>query len=191
MGRQQDTEYKDILHKSFKPAYLFSKLFGVMPLSYKRRRTLSFWEASKRNTNAIEFVWSWQSAIYSGLWIALHVTLRYWIFHTRRFPPPPKVKENGDRGDLSSGNISETSNPPNPPDLPTERELWIGSVNERLDFACTIFALVLGVLATRKLPQIFRQFQHLDETAEEEGYMLLGEFGFRRLVLSTRICIFL
>jgi hypothetical protein len=174
MERKQDTEYKDILYKSFKPAYLFSKVLGVMPLSYKRKRTLNIREAYKRSASATEFVWSWQSAIYSGLWIALHITLRYWIFHTSRLHPPPEVKANSDRGDLSSGNFSERSTSHYPPSFPKGREMWVGSMNDRLDFACTLLALVIGIFGTRKVPEIFRQLQQLDENADEDGYLLLG-----------------
>jgi hypothetical protein len=184
MGRKQNTEYKDIIHESFKPAYLFSKVLGVMPLSYKRKRTSNFKKAYTRGACVTEFVWSWKSAIYSGLWIALHITLKYWIFHTRPHHPPPAVKPSSDRGYLSSGNFSERNTSHYPPLFPTGREMWIGSMNDILDFACTILALVIGILGTRKVPEIFRQLQHLDEDADEDGYLLLGKQLFLKFPLN-------
>lgn len=177
MERKQDTEYKDILYKSFKPAYLFLKVLGVMPLSYKIKRTLNSREAYKRSARATEFVWSWQSAIYSALWIVLQIALRYWIFHTRHRPPLPEVKANSHHDVLSSGNFSErgTSHYLRPP--PTGIELWIGSMNDSLGFACTILALVIGIWGTRKIPEIFRQLQHLDDNEDEDGYIFLGTKG--------------
>lgn len=186
MERKQDTEYKDILYKSFKPAYLFSKVLGVMPLSYKIKRTFNNREAYKRSAPATEFVWSWQSAIYSGLWIVLQIALMYWMFHSRRHHPPPEFKTDGHHDDLSSGNSSERGTSHYLPPFPTGLEMWIGSVNHSLGFVCTILALVNGIWGTRKIPEIFRQLQHLDDNMDEDGYMFLG----RKLFFSTRICSF-
>jgi len=177
MERKQDTVYKDILYKSFKPAYLFSKVLGAMPLSYKKRRTFNNREAYKRRERANEFIWSWQSAIYSGLWIVLQFALKYWIFHSRHHHPPPAVKADSHHEDLSSGNFSERGSSHYLPPPPTGVELWIGSMNDSLGFACTILALVIGIWETRKIPEIFRQLQHLDDNADEDGYMFLGRKG--------------
>jgi len=178
MERKQDTEYKDILYKSFKPAYLFSKVLGAMPLSCKIKRTFNNREAHKRSARATEFVWSWQSAIYSGLWIVLQIALKYWIFHIRNLHPPPEFNANSHHNDLSSGNFSERGTSRYLPPPPTRVELWIGSMNDSLGFACTILALVIGIWGTRKIPEIFRQLQHLDDNADEDGYMILGMKGF-------------
>jgi len=177
MERKQDTEYKDILYKSFKLAYLFSKVLGVMPLSYKKKRAFNNREAYKRSGHATEFVWSWQSAAYSGLWIVLQIALQYWIFHSRHHPPP-EVKANSHHDDLSSGNFSERGTSHYLPPPLNRAEIWIFSVNIGLGFACTILALVIGIWGTRKIPEIFRQLQHLDDNADEDGYMLLGRKGF-------------
>jgi len=178
MERNQDTEYKDILYKSFKPAYLFSKVLGTMPLSCKIKRTFNNREVYKRSASATEFVWSWQSAIYSGLWIVLLIAFKYWIFHIWHHHPPPEVNANSHHNDLSSGNFSErgTSHYQVPP--LTGVEMWIFSMNDSLGFACTILELVIGIWGTRKIPEIFRQLQHLDDNADEDGYMFLGRKGF-------------
>jgi len=186
MERKQDTEYKDMLYKSFKPAYLFSKVLGAMPLSYKIKRTFNSREAYKRSARATEFVWSWQSAIYSALWIVLQIAVRYWIFHSRHHHPPPKFKANSLHDNLSSGNFSERGTSHYLP-APTGIELWIGSMNDSLGFACTVLALVIGIWGTRKIPEIFRQLQHLDEKEDEDGYVFLGRKGF---FSPTRICSF-
>ena len=178
MERQQDTEYKDIVYTSFKPVYLFSKVLGVMPLSYKIKSTFNNRGVYKRGARATEFVWSWQCAIYSALWIVLHIALRYWIFYSLQHHPPPEVKANGHHNDLSSGNFSERGTSHYLPPPPTGLELWIGPVNESLCFACTILALVFGIWGTRQIPEIFRQLQHLDDNADEDGYMFLGRKGF-------------
>jgi hypothetical protein len=178
MERQKDTEYKDILYKSFKPAYLFSKVLGVMPLSYKTIRIFNNREADKRSARATEFVWSWQSAIYSGLWIVLQIAPKFWMFHIRQQHPLPEFKANSNHDDLSSGNFSGRGTSHYLPPPPTGVELWIGSMNVSLGFACTIFALVFGIWGTRKIPEIFRQLQHLDDNMDEDGYVFLGRKGF-------------
>ena len=178
MERKQHTEYKDLLYTSFKPAYLFSKMLGVMPLTYRRKRTLNYREAHITTTPATEFVWSWQSAIYSGLWIVLHIALNYWFFHDRQPHPPPEVNANSHHADLSSGNISESGTSGHPPPSITRTEMWIGSMSGTLQFACTILVLVIGILGTRKIPEIFKQLQHLDDNADEDGYTFFGTKGF-------------
>jgi hypothetical protein len=178
MERRQDTEYKDILYKSFKPVYLFSKVLGVMPLSYKIKRTFNNREAYKRSRHATEFVWSWQSAAYSGLWIVLQIALQYWIFHSWQHHPPPEVKANSHHDYLSSGNFSERGTSHYLPPPLNRAEMWIGPMNVSLGFACTILALVIGIWRTRKIPEIFRQLQHLDDYADEDGYPFLGRKDF-------------
>jgi hypothetical protein len=177
-GKRQDTEYTDVLYKSFKPAYLFSKVLGVMPLSYKIKRTFNNREAYKRSASATEFVWSWQSAIYSGLWIVLYFALKYWIFHSLQHHPPTEVKANNHHGDLSSRNFSERGTSKIPPRSHTGAGMWIIAMNDTLGFACTILELVIGIWGTRKIPEIFRQLQHLDDNADEDGYMFLGRKDF-------------
>jgi hypothetical protein len=187
MERKQDTEYADILYRAFKPAYLFSKVLGVMPLSYKEKITFNNREACKKRARATEFVWSWQSAIYSGLWIVLQIALKYWFFHRLQHHPPPEFKANSRRNDLSSGNFSEKGTSQNPPPPPTGAEIWIIAMNDSLGFACTILALLIGIWGTRKIPEIFRQLQHLDDNADEEGYIFLGRklfFCFSHLDLQ-------
>jgi hypothetical protein len=186
MERKQDTEHADILYKAFKPAYLFSKVLGVMPLSYKAKRTFNNREACKRSARATEFVWSWQSAIYSGLWIVLHIALKYWFFYRLQHHIPPEVKANSHHNDSSSGNSSERDTSQNQPQPHTGAEMWIIAMNDSLGFACTILALVIGIWGTRKIPEIFRQLQHLDDNVDEDGYMFLG----RNFFFPTRICSF-
>jgi hypothetical protein len=183
MEREQDMEYKDLIYKSFKPAYLFSRVLGVMPLSYKRKRTLKFREAHKRTAPATQFVWSWQSAIYSGLWIVLHIAINYWFFHGRQPHPPPEVKANSQHADLSSGNFSENGTSRHPPLSNTRTEMWIGSMSGTFQVACTILVLILGIFGARKIPEIIRQLHQLDDNADEDGYTFLGRKGF----FSTRI----
>jgi hypothetical protein len=178
MERRQDTEYADILYKAFKPAYLFSKVFGFMPLSYKIKRTFNSRGAYKRSALASEFVWSWQSAIYSCLWIVLQIALKYWFFHSLQHHPPPEVKANSHHGNLSSGNFSERGTSQNPPPSPNEAEMWIIATSDSLGFVCTILALLIGIWGTRKIPEIFRRLQHLDDNADEDGHIFLGRTGF-------------
>jgi len=174
MEGKQDTEYADILYRAFKPAYLFSKVLGVMPLSYKAKRTFNNKEACKGSVRATEFVWSWQSAIYSGLWIVLQIALKYWFFHQLQHHRPPEVKANSHHDDLSSGNFSERGTSQNQPRPPTGAEMWIFAMNDSLGFTCTILGLIIGIWGTRKIPDIFRQLQQLDNNADEDGYMFLG-----------------
>jgi hypothetical protein len=178
MRRKQNTEYKDLLYKSFKPAYLFSKVVGVMPLSYKINRILNDRVANKRSASATEFVWSWQSAIYSGLWIVLYIALNYWTFYIRFRHLPPVFEANSHHGNLSSENFSErgTSHRPTPSRI--DGMMWVGSTNHILDCVGTILALVIGIFGTRKIPEIFRQLQHLDDNADEDGYTFLGMNDF-------------
>lgn len=173
MKINEDSEYKNIIHKSFRPAYLFSKALGVMPLSYKIRSSAKVTEARNRKMNSMEFEWSWKGAMYSGLWIALLITIRYFIFITRR-SPPPRVERDSDHSNSTFENFSNWSNS-HPPPFPGGREHLIGSMNELLDFTCTLLALIIGVVGARKIPEIFRQLQDLDENADEDGHMLLGK----------------
>ncbi|MCL1874502.1 MAG: hypothetical protein FWF85_10375 [Clostridiales bacterium] len=176
MERKQDTEYADLLYKSFKPAYLFSKVLGVMPLSYKIKRTFNYRDAYKRSARTAEFVWSWQSAIYCGFWIVLQIALRCWVFHSWQHLPP-EAKANSHHGNLSSGNFSEGGTSHYLPPPPRGAETWL-LMNEGLGFACTTLALVTGIWRSRKIPEIFRQLQHLDDSADEDGYVFLGRKGF-------------
>jgi hypothetical protein len=173
MKRNQDAEHKNIIHKSFRPAYLFSKTLGVMPLSYTRKKSVTITEACNRNINSMEFEWSWKGAVYSGLWIALLITIRYFIIISRP-RPPPRFEADNDHSNSTSENFSNR-NTSHPPHFPEGRGHLIGSMNEHLDFVCTFLVLIFGVVAARKIPEIFRHLQDLDENADEDGYVLLGK----------------
>jgi hypothetical protein len=171
MKRKHDAVYENIVYKSFKPAYLFSKALGVMPLSYKRKNLLTI----GRNTSSLEFEWSWKVAVYSCIWITLHISLKYYNITIRRRPFPPKDKGNINDGDLTRVNFSDQNNSLHLPNFPNGKDLWIGSVDNILEFICTVLVIIIGVFGARKIPDIFRKLQHLDENADEDGYMLLGK----------------
>jgi hypothetical protein len=167
--------YENILYKSFQPAYLFSKALGVMPLSYKRKRPLKVSEAYNRNTSSMEFQWSWKIAIYSFLWIALHIALKCYITITRKRPVPLEGKQNIDHGNSTSVNFSEKHNSSYLQHVPNEKDMWIVSMDDSLEFICTILVVIIGVFGARKIPDIFRELQHLDENVDEDGYSLFGK----------------
>jgi hypothetical protein len=171
MKRKHDAVYENILYKSFEPAYLFSKALGVMPVSYKRKHLLTI----SKNTSSIEFEWSWKIAIYSCIWIALHITLKYYIIMTRRRPFLPKDKGNIDHGNSTSVNLNDKNNSHYPPHFPNGKDIWIGSMGDILEFICTVLVIIIGVFGARKIPEIFRELQHLDESVDEDGYVLLGK----------------
>jgi len=175
MKIKQDAEYKNIIHKSFKPAYLFSKVLGVMPLSYKRKNPLTVSEVRKRNAHAVELEWSWSSAIYSSLWIAVLVVDRYFIFVTKGKLPLPEFQANIRYGNSNTGNLSYKNDSLYPSHFPDLSHMWLGPMAEILDLSCHVLVIVTGVMGARKIPEIFRQLQHLDENADEDGYMLLGK----------------
>jgi hypothetical protein len=171
MKRKHDAVYENVVYKSFEPAYLFSKALGVMPLSFKRNHSLTI----SRNTSSMEFEWSWKIAIYSCIWITLHITLKYYIIMTRRRPFPPKDKGNIDHGNLTGVNFNNKNNSHYLPHFPNGKDIWIGSMDDILEFICTVLVIIIGVFGARKIPDIFRELQHLDENADEDNYVLLGK----------------
>jgi hypothetical protein len=185
MKSNRGAEYKNIIHRSFKPVYLFSKALGVMPLSYTRKNSVKNTDSHKRNTNSMEVEWSWKSAAYSGVCIALFFTIRYLILITRPHPPPPKV-EADDHNNSTAGNFINSNNS-QPPSFPNGREHVIGSMNDVVDFTCNILAIITGVVGARKIPEIFRHLQDLDENSDEDGYVLLGKSNSLFHCVSSRI----
>jgi hypothetical protein len=175
MKRKYDTVYENILYKSFQPAYLFSKALGVMPLSYKRKRSLKVSEAYNRKTSSMEFEWSWKIAIYSFLLIALHIALKYYILISWKPPIPLESKENIDHGNSTSVNFTEKHNSSFPRHIHNKKDMWIVSTDDTLEFICTILVVIIGVFGARRIPDIFRELQHLDEHVDEDGYALFGK----------------
>jgi hypothetical protein len=175
MKRKHDAVYENILYKSFQPAYLFSKALGVMPLSYKRKYSLTTSEAYNRNKSSMEFEWSWKIAIYSGLWIALLIILKCYIIIARRRPFPPEDKENIDHGNSTHANFSDKNNSHYRHHFLNGKDMWIGSMHDLLELICTVLVIIIGAFEARKIPDIFRELQHLDEIADDAGYVLLGK----------------
>jgi hypothetical protein len=173
--RKHNGAYENMLYKSFQPAYLFSKALGVMPLSYKRKYSVKISEAYNRNTNSMEFEWSWTVAIYSFLCIALHIALKYYIINSRRRPFPVQGKRNIDHWNLTSVNYNERNNSRFRRHGPNEKDMWIGSMDDILEFICTVLVVIIGVFGARKIPDIFRELQQLDDNVDEDGCMLVGK----------------
>jgi hypothetical protein len=171
MKRNEDAEYINIIHKSFRAAYLFSKAMGVMPLSYTRKKSVKITVANNRNINSMELKWCWKSAMYSGLWIALLITIRYFIMER---PRPPRSEAFNERSNLTSENFSHR-NSSIPPHFPNGTDHLIVSMNDLLEFTCILLSLITGVVGARKIPEIFRRLQDMDEKADQDGYLLLGE----------------
>jgi hypothetical protein len=53
--------------------------------------------------------------------------------------------------------------------------MWIGSMDDILEFICTVLVIIIGVFGARKIPDIFRELQNLDENVDEDDYVLLGK----------------
>jgi hypothetical protein len=48
-------------------------------------------------------------------------------------------------------------------------------MDDILEFICTVLVVIIGVFGARKIPDIFRELQHLDKNVDEDGYVLLGK----------------